>query len=121
MPMHDPSHPGLMVRDSVEAVGWTVTETAEHLGVARNSLSRLLNGRVGISPQMALALERLGWSNASHWMRYRQPTIWHVLGVKRKQRRNDGTPQQLNKPRVHVDTAGMAWIESPGILRLPCR
>lgn len=69
MPMHDPPHPGLMVRDSVEAVGWTVTETAEHLGVARNSLSRLLNGRVGISPQMALALERLGWSNASHWMR----------------------------------------------------
>ena len=69
MPMHDPPHPGLMVRDSVEAVGWTVTETAEHLGVTRNSLSRLLNGRVGISPQMALALERLGWSNASHWMR----------------------------------------------------
>ena len=67
--MHDPPHPGLMVRDSVEAVGWTVTEAAQHLGVERTSLSRLLNGRVGISPQMALALERIGWSNASHWMR----------------------------------------------------
>ena len=69
MAMYDPPHPGLMVRDSVEAVGWTVTETAQRLGVARNSLSRLLNGHVGISPHMALALERIGWSNASHWMR----------------------------------------------------
>ena len=37
--------------------------------VARNTLSRLLNGRLGISPRMALALERIGWSTADHWMR----------------------------------------------------
>ena len=72
-----------MVRDSVEAVGWTVTETAQHLGVARNSLSRLLNGRVGISPQMALALERIGWSNASHWMRLQ--AAYDLARVRRQQ------------------------------------
>ena len=83
MPMHDPPHPGLMVRDSVEAVGWTVTETAQHLGVARNSLSRLLNGRVGISPQMALALERIGWSNVSHWMRLQ--AAYDLARVRRQQ------------------------------------
>ena len=71
MPMYDPPHPGEMIRDILEdkEVCWTVTECARHLDVARNTLSRLLNGRIGISPRMALALERIGWSNADHWMR----------------------------------------------------
>lgn len=69
MPMHNPPHPGSMVRDSVGAAGWTITECACQLGVTRNTLSRLLNERIGISPAMALALERIGWSNANHWMR----------------------------------------------------
>ena len=46
-----------------------MTACALRLGVTRNTLSRLLNGRAGVSPAMALALERLGWSNADHWMR----------------------------------------------------
>ena len=71
MPMYDPPHPGEMIRDILEdeEVGWTVTECAHRLGVARNTLSRLLHGRIGISPRMALALERAGWSSADHWMR----------------------------------------------------
>ena len=69
MPMLNPSHPGEIIRDSIEASGWTVTECAERLGVARNTLSRPLNGRAGVSPSMALALERIGWSNADLWMR----------------------------------------------------
>lgn len=52
-----------------EDVNWTVSEYAVRLGAARNTLSRLLNGHVGISPRIAQALERLGWSNADHWMR----------------------------------------------------
>ena len=71
MPMYEPPHPGEMIRDILEdeEVGWTVTECARRLGVARNTLSRLLHGRIGISPKMALALERAGWSSADHWMR----------------------------------------------------
>ena len=71
MPMYDPPHPGEMIRDILEdeEVNWSVTECARRLGVARNTLSRLLNGRLGISPRMALALERIGWSNADHWVR----------------------------------------------------
>lgn len=69
MPMLNPSHPGPMIRDSMEAVGWTVTECAKHLGVARESLSRVLNGNAAVSPRLALALERVGWSNAEHWLR----------------------------------------------------
>ena len=69
MPMYDPAHPGAILRDSVEDTGWTVTECARKLGVARNTLFRLLNERIGISPAMALGLERVGWSNADFWMR----------------------------------------------------
>ena len=47
----------------------TVTEAAQALGVARHTLSRVLNGHAGISAEMAIRLEKAGWSNADHWMR----------------------------------------------------
>ncbi len=67
--MYDPPHPGELLRDAIEAEGWTVSDAASRLGVARNTLSRVINGRAGISPRLALALERLGWSDAGHWVR----------------------------------------------------
>ena len=69
MPMLNPCHPGEILRDNLEATGLSVTEVASRLGCTRQALSRLLNGKAGISPAMALALERIGWSNASFWMR----------------------------------------------------
>ena len=47
----------------------TVSEAAAKLGVARHTLSRVLNGTAGISAEMALKLEAVGWSNAVYWMR----------------------------------------------------
>lgn len=67
--MIDPAHPGEIARDNMEAEGWTVTECASKLGVSRITLSRLLNGRAGVSAAMALALERIGWGTAEHWVR----------------------------------------------------
>lgn len=59
-PMHNPPHPGLLLRDDIlPALELTVTEAAEQLGVSRPTLSRVLNGRAAISPEMALRLE--GW------------------------------------------------------------
>lgn len=69
MAMLNPCHPGETLRDDLEAAGLTVTEAAAQLGCTRQALSRLLNGKAGISPAMALALERIGWSNAAYWMR----------------------------------------------------
>ena len=66
---HDPAHPGEIIREALEAERWTVTEAAMRLGITRNTLSRVLNGRASVSPQLALALERLGWSDAGHWVR----------------------------------------------------
>lgn len=56
--MHNPPHPGETLRDDVlPALGLSVTEAAEQLGVTRAALSRVLNGRAAISPVMALRLE----------------------------------------------------------------
>ena len=68
-PMLNPPHLGELVRESMEDVGWNVTETAARLGCERGTLSRLLNGRAGVSARMALALEGIGWGTAEHWMR----------------------------------------------------
>ena len=46
-----------------------MTEASAKLGCTRQTFSRVLNGRGGISPAMALALERIGWSNAAFWVR----------------------------------------------------
>ena len=63
------THPGGNLKDCLEAEGWSVNEFADRLEISRATASRLLNGRQGISPEVALALERIGWSNAEFWMR----------------------------------------------------
>ena len=67
--MLNPPHLGELIRESMDEVGLTVTETASQLGCERGTLSRLLNGRAGVSASMALALEDIGWGTAEHWMR----------------------------------------------------
>ncbi|MBX3666096.1 MAG: HigA family addiction module antidote protein [Burkholderiales bacterium] len=63
--MHNPPHPGETLHEDVlPALGLTVTEAAAQLGVTRVALSRVLNGRAGISPEMALRIEKwLGVEN----------------------------------------------------------
>jgi len=70
MPMKNPPHPGSSIKDAcLESLGLNVTEAAKVLGIARHTLSRVLNGHAGISPDMAIRLEKAGWSNADHWLR----------------------------------------------------
>ena len=83
MAMLNPCHPGETLRDDLDAAGLTVTEAAEKLGCTRQALSRLLNGKAGISPAMALALERMGWSNAAYWMR--QQATYELAQERRRQ------------------------------------
>ena len=70
MPMKNPPHPGRSVRENcLDPLGLSVTEAAAVLGVARHTLSRVLNGHAGISPDMAIRLEKAGWSSADFWLR----------------------------------------------------
>ena len=69
MIMHDPPHPGEIIReDCLAPLHLTVTAAAEWLGVSRQSLSELLNGHNGLSAEMAIRLEKAGWSNAETWL-----------------------------------------------------
>ena len=68
-PMLNPPHLGELIPESMDEVGWNVTVTATRLGCERGTLSRLLNGKAGVSANMALALEDIGWGTADHWMR----------------------------------------------------
>ena len=63
--MYNPPHPGESLREDIlPALGLSVTEAAEQLGVARPSLSRVLNGRAAISPELALRIEK--WLGAEN-------------------------------------------------------
>jgi addiction module HigA family antidote len=68
--MKAPPHPGRLVRHACIAhLQLTVTEAAAALGVARPTLSNVLNGRAGISPDMAIRLEKAFGGSAEAWLR----------------------------------------------------
>ena len=70
MPMKSPPHPGLSVRhDCLEPLGLTVTEAARRLDVSRKQLSDVLNGHSGISPEMAIRLDKAFGGGADTWLR----------------------------------------------------
>jgi antitoxin HigA-1 len=68
--MKNPPHPGLSVRhDCIEALGLTVTQAADILGVTRQALNNLVNGKAGISPEMAIRLDKAFGGGAETWLR----------------------------------------------------
>jgi addiction module HigA family antidote len=70
MSMLTPPHPGRIVRqECLEALGLSVTKGAEALGVTRQTLNNLVNGDSGISPEMAIRLEKAFGSTADLWLR----------------------------------------------------
>ena len=79
MPMHDPPHPGQVInRQCLDPLKLTVTEAAKGLGVSRNTLSMLLNGRLGISTEMAIRLSQgFGGSPESWLWQQLQYDLWH--------------------------------------------
>lgn len=81
--MHTPSHPGEIIGEVINASGWTVADAAAKLNIDEVELSRLLNEEIGITPAMALAFERSGWSDAEFWMRLH--SSWELA---RERRRN---------------------------------
>ena len=69
MPMKNPSHPGAGIRDDIEALGLSIAEAALGMGITRQQLYNLVNGKSGITPEMAVRLEKAVGSSADHWLR----------------------------------------------------
>jgi addiction module HigA family antidote len=77
MRMHNPSHPGAVLRDYLGDL--TVTEAASRLGVTRTALSRILNGSAGISADMALRLRDAVGTSAELWINMQaQYDLWQA-------------------------------------------
>lgn len=69
MPMKNPPHPGQHVRlDCIEPLGLSITAAARHLGVTRQALNNLVNGRAGISPEMAVRLSKAFGGSPDVWL-----------------------------------------------------
>jgi len=82
MPMHNPSHPGKILACYLQ--GLSVTETAKHLGVTRPALSRVLNGKAGVSADMALRLSEAFRTEPELWLRLQvQYDLWIASKKKR--------------------------------------
>ena len=70
MAMKNPPHPGLSVRhDCIEPLDLTITEAARVLGVTRQALNNLVNGKAAISPEMAIRLDKAFGGGADTWLR----------------------------------------------------
>lgn len=86
MQMHNPPHPGEVLRQlCIEPLGLSVTEAAEGLGVSRKTLSAVLNGRAGISPEMALRLSIAFDTSPESWLNQQtQYDLWVAKKGKKK-------------------------------------
>ncbi len=73
MEMHNPTHPGEVLKELyLEPLGLSVTEAAAALGVSRKTLSALINGRYGVSPNMAIRLSKAFGTSARLWLNMQQ-------------------------------------------------
>jgi addiction module HigA family antidote len=78
--MHNPPHPGEIIKTlCLEPLGVTVTQAAEALDVSRKTLSAILNGRAGISPEMAVRLSIAFDTTAESWLNQQtQYDLWYA-------------------------------------------
>jgi addiction module HigA family antidote len=88
MSMHNPPHPGEVLRElCLNPLGVSVTEAAEALGVSRKTLSAILNGRAGVSPEMAVRLSIAFDTSAESWLNQQlQYDLWQAEQGRRQLR-----------------------------------
>ncbi len=80
MLMHNPPHPGEIIKElCLEPLGLSVTEAAEALGVSRKTLSSIINGKSGISPEMAVRLSIAFDTSSESWLNQQtQYDLWQA-------------------------------------------
>jgi addiction module HigA family antidote len=86
MQMHNPPHPGGIIKEALESIPMSVTAFAKHIGVSRVMLSRVLNERSGVTPEMSLKIsEAFGQGSSDIWFRVQTDhDAWKALHARRK-------------------------------------
>ena len=79
--MNNPPHPGEILKElCLEPMGLSITDAAEALGVSRKTLSTIINGRAGISPEMAIRLSKAFDTSPESWLNQQQQfDLWHAM------------------------------------------
>lgn len=99
MPMKNPPHPGRSIKSAcLEPLELSVTDAAALMGVTRQTLTRVIHGRCGISPEMAIRLEKMGWGPARNWLAAQ--TTYDLTKARKKASKIKVTP--YNKDKVSV-------------------
>jgi antitoxin HigA-1 len=85
MEMFNPAHPGAILKDAIEGIPMTISEFAAHIGISRNTLSRILNERAAVTPEMSIRFaEALGQAQTDIWFRIQNThDFWHAKQAKR--------------------------------------
>lgn len=80
MLMHNPPHPGVVIKElCLEPLGLTITDAAKGLGISRKTLSSILNGKAGISPEMAVRLSIAFNTSSESWLNQQsQYDLWQA-------------------------------------------
>ncbi len=100
MPMKNPVHPGRIVRhDCLEPLGLTVTAGAKVLGVTRQTLTKIINGKSGISPEMSIRLTKAFGSTPETWLRMQ---LAYDLAAARKNEGKIKVQRQRVPSELHV-------------------
>ncbi len=100
MPMKNPAHPGRIVRSAcLEPLGLSVTAGAKILGVTRQTLTKIVNGKSGISAEMAIRLAKAFGSTAEIWVRMQAS---YDLAQARKNESKINVQRQLVPQELHL-------------------
>lgn len=95
MSMKNPAHPGRLIKNELDEMGISVADAAEALGVTRQQLYNVINGKSAVTPEMAVRLEQGIGSTADTWLRMQ--TAFDLAQV--RQRRSEIKVKKL-APRV---------------------
>ena len=87
MTMYNPAHPGEILKELIiESFNLTITDVSEHLDISRKTLSKVINARGSITPEMAMRLElAFEKPSADHWLRLQNSyDLWQVRELQSK-------------------------------------
>jgi addiction module HigA family antidote len=87
--MHNPPHPGRIIKDAIEAIPISVTGFAAHIGVSRVTLSRVLNERAGVTPEMSIKIsEAFGQDSPEIWFNLQNDyDFWQAVNANARRRK----------------------------------
>ncbi len=87
MPMHNPPHPGGILKEALEAIPMSVTAFAKHLGVSRVALSRVINGQAGFTPEMSIRVSQAFGQGERGDIWYKMQNEYDFWKVSRRRRK----------------------------------